>query len=198
MVGFNSGRYDLNLIKNHLAEPLADTTKRVRVAKNGNKTMFMLTWGFRFLDIINYLGPGTSYTRWVKAYDCETVKAWFPYEWFDSPEKLDFPGLPEYEEWYSRLKGEHLLTREEWEACQLVFKERGMRTFVDWLRYYNDLDVAPGLEALEEMRSFYTEKGIEILKDAVSIPGVSLHYLLRGAWSVAQSSTPQAKRRMRC
>ena len=62
-----------------------------------------------------------------------------------------------------------------------MFKERGMPTFADWLRYYNDLDVAPGLEALEKMRNFYTEKGIDILKDAVSIPGVSLHYLLRGA-----------------
>jgi len=31
------------------------------------------------------------------------------------------------------------------------------------------------------MRNFYTKKGIDILKDAVSIPGVSLHYLLRGA-----------------
>lgn len=31
------------------------------------------------------------------------------------------------------------------------------------------------------MRAFYTEKWIDILKDAVSIPGVSLHYLLRGA-----------------
>jgi len=41
--------------------------------------------------------------------------------------------------------------------------------------------VAPGLEALDKMRNFYTEKGIDILKDAVSIPGVSLHYLLRGA-----------------
>ena len=29
------------------------------------------------------------------------------------------------------------------------------------------------------MRAFYTDKGIDILKDAVSIPGVSLHYLLR-------------------
>ena len=56
-----------------------------------------------------------------------------------------------------------------------------MSTFVDWLRYYNNLDVAPGLEALEKMKGFYTEKGIDILKDAVSIPGVSLHYLLRGA-----------------
>ena len=106
VVGFNSGRYDLNLIKNHLAQRLAETTNKVRVAKNGNKTMFLLTWGFRFLDIINYLGPGTSYEKWVKAYECKSVKSWFPYEWFDTPEKLDFPGLPKYEEWYLKLKGE--------------------------------------------------------------------------------------------
>ena len=56
-----------------------------------------------------------------------------------------------------------------------------MKTFKDWVRYYNNLDVAPGLEALEKMKNFYTEKGIDIMKDAVSIPGVSLHYLLRGA-----------------
>ena len=56
-----------------------------------------------------------------------------------------------------------------------------MKTFKDWVRYYNNLDVAPGLEALQKMKNFYTEKGIDIMKDAVSIPGVSLHYLLRGA-----------------
>ena len=179
VVGFNSGSYDLNLIKNHFAGRLAETSPKVRVAKNGNKTMFSLTWGFRFLDIINYLGPGTSYDKWVKAYGCKTVKSWFPYEWFDTPEKLDYPGLPKYK-WYSKLKGEYVLTRDEWEGCQRLFKEKGMRTFSDWLHYYNNLDVAPSLEALEKMRNFYTEKGIEILKDAVSIPGVSLHYLLRG------------------
>lgn len=39
----------------------------------------------------------------------------------------------------------------------------------------------PGLEALEKMRAFYIVKGIDILKDAVSLPDVSLRYLLRGA-----------------
>ena len=109
------------------------------------------------------------------------MKSWFPYEWFDTPEKLDFPGLPKYEEWFSKLKCEYVLTWDEWEGCQRLFKEKRMRTFADWLRYYNNLDVAPGLETLEKMRNFYTEKGIDILKDAVSIPGVSLHYFLRGA-----------------
>lgn len=54
-----------------------------------------------------------------------------------------------------------------------------MQVFADWLRYYNDHDVAPGLEALEKMRAFYL-KGIDILKDAVNLPGVALHSLLRG------------------
>ena len=180
VLGFHSGRYDLNLIREHFAERLSDTTGKVRVAKNGNKIMFILTKNFRFLDIMNYLGPGTSYEKWVKAYECETVKSWFPYEWFDTPEKLDFPGLPKYEDWYSKLKGGYVLTRDEWDGCQRLFKEKGMCTFADWLRYYNNLDVAPGLEALEKMRAFYTDKGIDILKDAVSIPGVMLHYLLRG------------------
>ena len=181
VTGFNSGTYDLNLIKKYFAERLADTTNKVRVAKHGNKIMFLLTSGFRFLDIINYLGPGTSYEKWVKAYECKTVKSWFPYEWFDRPEKLDYPGLPDYMDWYSKLKGDFVLKLSEWKACQKLFREKGMKTFKDWVRYYNNLDVAPGLEALEKMKNFYTEKGIDIMKDAVSIPGVSLHYLLKGA-----------------
>ena len=180
-LGFNSGSYDLNLIKNYFAEQLAGTTNKVRVAKNGSKIMFLLTDRLRFLDIINYLGPGISYAKWVEAYDCKATKSWLPYEWFDSAEKLDYPGLPDYPHWYSKLKNEYVLTREEWEECQRLFKEKGMKTFKDWLKYYNNLDVAPGLEALQKMRNFYTGKGIDIMKDAVSIPGVSLHYLLKGA-----------------
>ena len=180
VLGFNSGKYDLNLIRKHFAELVADTTDKVKVAKNGNKIMYILTKNSRFLDIINYLGPGTSYEKWVKAYECESEKSWFPYEWFDSIEKLDFKGLPDYEHWYSKLKGCYLLTKTELEGCKKLFEEKGMKTFEDWLRYYNNHDVVPGLEALEKMRAFYSDKGIDILKDAVSIPGVSLHYLLRG------------------
>jgi len=79
------------------------------------------------------------------------------------------------------LKGEYDLSLSEFYECKKIFKEKRMQTFADWLRYYNDHDVAPGLEALEKMRAFYAEKGIDILKGAVSIPGVSLHYLLRGS-----------------
>ena len=33
-----------------------------------------------------------------------------------------------------------------------------MQTFADWLRYYNNLDIKPGLEALENMRERSTAK----------------------------------------
>lgn len=55
-----------------------------------------------------------------------------------------------------------------------------MRTFADWLGYYNSPDVVPFLEALESMRGFYTGLGIDLFKDAVSLPGVSMEYLLQG------------------
>ena len=54
-----------------------------------------------------------------------------------------------------------------------------MQTFGDWLGYYNNLDVAPFLEALQRMKEFYTDLGVDIFKDAVSLPGASKQYLLR-------------------
>ena len=105
VLSFNCGRYDLNLIKEQFAELLADTTREVQVAKKANTTMFMKTDHFLFLDIINYFGPGTSYEAWVKAYGCSAQKSWLPYEWLDTPEKLIYPGLPDYPTWYSKLKG---------------------------------------------------------------------------------------------
>ena len=113
--------------------------------------MFLLTKIFRFLDIINYLGPGTSYDKWVKAYGCTAEKSSFPYEWFDSLHKLDIPGLPNYPAWYSRLKEKFVLSLAEWNKCNRLFKANEIRTFVDWLRHYKNLDVAPGLEALQKM-----------------------------------------------
>ena len=72
-----------------------------------------------------------------------------------------------------------MLTLKEYDDCHRIFKERGMQTFGDWMEYYNNLDVAPFLEALQKMKEFYTSLGIDILKDAVSLPGVSEKYILR-------------------
>ena len=61
-----------------------------------------------------------------------------------------------------KTKNKFVLSPEEFEDCQNIFQERGMKTFADWLRYYNNLDVGPFLEALETMRGFYANLGIDI------------------------------------
>ena len=55
-----------------------------------------------------------------------------------------------------------------------------METFGDWLEYCNNLDVTPFLEDLKTMKAFYSNLGNDIFKDAVSLPGVSMHTFLRG------------------
>ena len=178
VLGFNSGHYDLKLIRQHFIPLLAQDPGTFAAEKNG-RIMFINTPKFKFLDVLNYLGPGITYEKWVKTYGATLTKSWLPYEWLDSPDKLDFPGLPPYMAWYSKLKGEYVLTLKEYDDCHRIFKERGMQTFGDWLEYYNNLDVALFLEALQKMKEFYTSLGIDIFKDAVSLPGVSEKYILR-------------------
>ena len=92
----------------------------------------------------------------------------------------DYNGMPPYCCWFSKLKNEFALLPDEYEGCLRVFQERGTKTLADWLEYYNNLAVGPFLEALEKMRGFYSGLDVNIFKDSVSLPGVSLQYLLHG------------------
>lgn len=58
--GFNSGRYNLNLIKKYFVTHIAQS-RDVKVANKQNKVMYLSTPVFKFLDICNYVSPWTSY-----------------------------------------------------------------------------------------------------------------------------------------
>ena len=111
--GFNSGRYDINMIKEYFVKDLAEISD-VNVAKKENSYMFLSLPNFKFLDIKNYLAPGLSYDGWCRAYGCELQKLAFPYEWFDSFDKLNHKGPVKYEEFYSSLKGGITISQEEY------------------------------------------------------------------------------------
>ncbi|CAH3118846.1 unnamed protein product [Porites lobata] len=52
-----------------------------------------------------------------------------------------------------------------------------MSTFKDFLVWYNNLDVVPFLEAVEKMSQFWQERKIDMFKDGISVPGLTLKYL---------------------
>ena len=170
--GFNSGRYDINMIKEYFVKNLAGISD-VNVAKKENSYMFLSPPQFKFLDIKNYLAPGLSYDVWCRAYGCELQKLAFPYEWFDSFEKLNHKGPVKYEEFFSSLKGGITISQEEYQNFCDELSKRGCVTMKDWLKEYNLADVKPFIEALEKTREQYYPDEIDLLKDAVSIPGIS-------------------------
>ena len=54
-----------------------------------------------------------------------------------------------------------------------------MKTFKDFLEWYNNLDVLPFIEAVEKMKTFYKDKKLDLFKDGVSLPGLVLKYLMK-------------------
>ena len=187
--GFNSGRYDINMIKEYFVKNLAIISD-VNVAKKENSYMFLSTSNFKFLDIKNYFAPGLSYDAWCRAYGCELQKLALPYEWFDSFEKLNHKGPVKYEEFYSSLKGGITISQEEYQNFCDEFSKRGCVTMKDWLKEYNLADVTPFIEALEKTREQYYPDEIDLLKDAVSIPGISMMYVLNEALKRKKYSEP--------
>ena len=78
VIGFNSGKYDLNMIKQFFVPfvlaPREDQDESRFVIKRQNTFMCFSTNKLRFLDIENYLAPGVSYEKYLKAYGCSVQK----------------------------------------------------------------------------------------------------------------------------
>ena len=176
VLGFNSGKYDLNAVKEFVFPYLIESQPIKFTVKRNSNHMCLKTNSLKFLDISNYVAPGFSYDQFLRAYECEQTKGFFPYEWIDSLDKLEETSLPSHEAFYSSLKNQNI-TEEEYEYCQQVWEENEMSTFQEFLIWYNNLDVVPFLEAVEKMSQFWQERKIDMFKDGISVPGLTLKYL---------------------
>ena len=187
--GFNSAKYDTNLILAQLIRGLEiDEKKAPSVIKKGQTYQLIETQHFRFLDVVSFLAPGVNYSKFLNMYNASEQKFFFPYEFLDDPKKLEYDRLPSMEHFYSKLKGRNTLGESECEIndnyrlVQRVWERENMCSLKDLLMYYNKVDVTPGVTALKSMISFYKEeRDIDMLKDALSAPGIARKLLFRAA-----------------
>ena len=204
--GFNSGRYDLNLIKSYLIPYLIrDKEQETSVIKKANDFISFKFGDVQFLDIMKFLGGATTLDSFRKAYKASETKGFFPHEWFDNPDKLDFPELPPYEAFFSKLRNNNPLDKDfvdyeklrksgfdeqqalkklqiqtvppsgldNYNYLQETWKKNGMTVFKDFLKWYNNKDVVPTLEAMQKMIQFYHNKGIDMLKLGCPLPNLA-------------------------
>ena len=178
VLGYNSAKYDINLLKEYLISQFlrdyADNKdESIQVIKQQAAYSSLELGNYlKFLDVYKYQSPNTSLDSFMKAEgvmmggnDSEgndgSAKFYFPYEWFDSYDKLDYPGLPPPEEWFSKLKGCNVLGNSEeeinnnYKLCQKKLEEIAPRNpkFENFLVYYNGMDVGPMLTACRPITS---------------------------------------------
>ena len=123
VIGFNSGKYDLNMIKRSCVPLLI--SNNAAVIKRQNTYMCLYTDELKFVDICNYLAPGVSYAKYLTAYGCELGKGHFPYEYMDDLQKLEDRVLPPQSAFFSQLKNEGI-SDADYARCQAVWHDNQM------------------------------------------------------------------------
>ena len=109
----------------------------------------------------------------------------------DDYSKLSHVGPVKYEDFYSKLQGKINITPEEYENFKSEFYNKGCVTMKDWLKIYNLIDVIPFVEALEKTRKNYMKDEIDMIKDCVSIPGISMTYVINKAIKLKDRNDPE-------
>ena len=61
---------------------------------------------------MNFVGGATSLDSFVEAYKKSETKGFFPYEWFDCPQKMNNSELPPYDAFFSKLRNVNLLEKD--------------------------------------------------------------------------------------
>ena len=162
--GFNSSKYDLNLIKQHLLEYLLlEHECSPSVIKVSNKYISFSFMEIQFLDILNFLGGGTSLDKFLKAYGASEETGFFPYEWFDDVAKLEQSCMPPAEAFFSKLKNFNVLDNEYQQYSQLLNQGVPVHDAMKKLR----LKEVPKTreENYQELERIWAEEGMQTFRD---------------------------------
>ena len=131
------------------------------------------------MDCSLFVVAGTSLDKFLKTYGSEVSKFFFPYEHLTSFEILQETSIPPYEAFFSSLKNENVLENEinsfvrnggsltdpsrpktgleVYEDIKQTWDHEGFQTMMDYLQYYNNLDVYPLHKAVTKMARFYEQ-----------------------------------------
>jgi hypothetical protein len=176
VIGYNSGKFDLNLIRRFLLPCLVSNDNRVdNIIEKGTDFMSLGTQRLVFLDMMHYVPPNMNLASFIKTFhygDLEMAKGWWCYEYIDDYSRLNERGPPPIGAFKSTLKNTEM-SQEEYDQFLGWWHTHNFETLGDLLKYYNEMDVGPFLDAINNMFKIFKDLGIDIFKRAISLPGVA-------------------------
>ncbi|GMF65754.1 unnamed protein product [Phytophthora lilii] len=162
LFSFNSGRYDINLLKSDLFAIIGiDNIKSV--IKNPSY-MCIATSNMKMLDTSNYAPASTSYDKFLRHI---SVAA-------NVMTKLDVSVVLArvFSPFDSKLRGTNI-TDDDYEQVKFVWGYYGMTSIKDLLVWYNNLNVVPFIKAIKAQRELFMRFDRDMFADGEYLPGLS-------------------------
>ena len=130
----------------------------------------------------SYLACRTSLEKLYSYYSVLSLKETYPYQWFNSLDKLKTIMLPPKEAFISVLTIKSNMD-EMYKRCIDVWNSmptscRNVKTFGNYIRYYNDRYVLGLVEAVQKMICIENENKPDIFKES-SLSGLTQRYLFK-------------------
>ncbi|KAG2984300.1 hypothetical protein PC120_g24264 [Phytophthora cactorum] len=206
VLGFNSGRYDINLIKNDLFAVIG--TDNIKSVIKNPSYMCIATSDIKMRDISNYVPAGTSYAKYLSTYlgDCKCDnrircvcglgKGIFPYKYIKSFDVLNETEIPVKSAFDSKLRGTSI-SDDEYKRVQFVWEHYGMKSIKDLLIRYNNLDVVPFIKAIKAQRELFKRFDLDMFADGVSLPGLSEKVMYQTCFDNLQYPTKKSPQSFR-
>ena len=162
--GLNSAKYDIILIKSYLL-PILVNERGIEPTflKKANQFVSFKFGDIQLLDIMNILCGVTSLESFLKAYKIKEAKDFFPYEWFDCPEKMNNKQLPPYDSFFSILRNNNALEKDYNDFQNLV--NSGLTTEQAVAKLRMDRIPPTGAENYSYLQSIWVGEGMKSFKD---------------------------------
>ena len=93
------------------------------------------------------------------------------------------------EAFYSKLEGNIMC--DEYDKFVQDVSKQGCKMTMDWLKVYNNVNVIPFVKAIDKTCQHYYPDEITMLQDAVSIPGISMMYVLNKSLKMKTTGEPE-------
>ena len=94
--------------------------KEPTVIKKANHFVSFEFTDVQLLEFMNLLGGAASLDSFFEAYKTSETKSFFPYDWFDCPQKMNNSELPPYNSFFSKLRNVNPLEKDHSDYQKLL------------------------------------------------------------------------------
>ena len=162
--GFNSAKYDINLIKSYLLLILVNERGiEPTVMKKSNQFVSFKFGDIQLIDIMNFFGGATSLDSFLKAYKTKETKGFFSYEWLHCPKKMNNKELPLYDSFFSILRKSKPLEKDYTDFQNLV--NSGFTTEQAVVKLRLDRIAPTGAENYSYLQSVWENNNMQYFSD---------------------------------